>query len=1164
MATHPARSPEDSFDAPRRRFLDALSSRLDALDEALTSLEADAASATQRAQLRRRLQAMSEASGVLGFELLGAAFASAESSLACASDPGSTERAIADVRRTLSLVPSMVEHAEEAVAAPASGDDARGQAVDSTPEPQPHRVVVLGTLASHEAAVTAVGALDDATIDFTVDLHDALDLAGSLSRPTLVLDGRHRDAGRALDVLGALGPCVVVGPAPQLLKRPGVRSAHSVIETFDELPAHLLATTESSAEPALTAPQHPGRTTSNGRRQPGARVDNLPGRTILVADADPAMAWFLVGVLRSAQAEVLEARDGLEAWRLARERTPDLIVSDVSLPELDGFGLCRNVKHDVVLGDVPVLLVSWKEDALQRARELGAGADGYFLKEADASTILRRCAEVLEPRANVERRLRTEDRVPGRLNGMTPRLVLRLTCDIVDNARVHFEDAGYHYEVYVGDGRILSARRTAQDGCQESGETVLPALLGMRAGRFIVERTGEVVQSSFTGSMSALLAPHIARTRRAVRVLQGGTLHKVARLELDEGVLAPYLTSSPPIVQQLVRKLNDDVAPAALMRSVSAGLVESVLTDLALRGGVRRALDMDGVDVLDDGDAYSQPFDLEVRTPTAGFQVVAARGAPRVDRNSSQEEALEAAEFAGAIESKPLPIVTHASEVILPRSDPHRTSRIPLPDRDAEEPETGWAPTQAELHALSDALPDADDLGLAASCDAGDALDTHSSAPEALAPLPDRVEAEANPDSSSDDEQLPTTSDSVPSLPPQPHPEPPGPAAEIELGVALFGELSGTPSPEPARPATAEPKHSESSKAPMLREHRITTDELLVADSLKEPTRHAEDDFVDDGDPLFDSLHAELPSSPNPRHVQTTQSGTTTPPKTSLSPRDGARAATLRATAWVGSAKRAAGHAVEWAKSRQRASAVIGADVGNPLAHLPPPFGDGPEPAVEPEGSPLPNRPSQDLGDSTANAKSGPELDKASRSRLRRVVAAGKRVAVPAAALLTAAGVAFGVMGVIVEKLQSETPTESALALPEELEQETSLGGDTGAREFAAVNADDGNVANPDVAPPTKTTLGPRLEMHSIDLPLPDGIQVAPEKGLLEINTAGDHKIYVGGVFVGRGPVRRVPLAAGAHQVQLRLDGDEDSVRVVVTSGRRVRVEPVTRAAITP
>jgi hypothetical protein len=70
-------------------------------------------------------------------------------------------------------------------------------------------------------------------------------------------------------------------------------------------------------------------------------------------------------------------------------------------------------------------------------------------------------------------------------------------------------------------------------------------------------------------------------------------------------------------------------------------------------------------------------------------------------------------------------------------------------------------------------------------------------------------------------------------------------------------------------------------------------------------------------------------------------------------------------------------------------------------------------------------------------------------------------------------------------------------------------------------------------------------------LDLPADLTVANDKGLLEVNTEGQHSIYVDGVFVGRGPVRRMPLVAGTHEIRLTLDGAEERYSANVHAGKR-------------
>jgi len=118
---------------------------------------------------------------------------------------------------------------------------------------------------------------------------------------------------------------------------------------------------------------------------------SLQGRRVVIADDDPAVVWFMSGLLKALGVEVLEAHDGARALSLTYDAWPDLVVSDVLMPKLDGFSLCHEIKRDVAVRDVPVILLSWKEDLLQRVRELGGSADGYLRKEAALRRSPRGC-----------------------------------------------------------------------------------------------------------------------------------------------------------------------------------------------------------------------------------------------------------------------------------------------------------------------------------------------------------------------------------------------------------------------------------------------------------------------------------------------------------------------------------------------------------------------------------------------------------------------------------------------------------------------------------------------------------------------------------------------------------------------------------------------------
>ena len=108
--------------------------------------------------------------------------------------------------------------------------------------------------------------------------------------------------------------------------------------------------------------------------------------TILIVDDDPDMRLYLRSCLVAFSAEidhVLEASDGLEALPLARSGVPDLVISDVLLPRLDGYGLCLAIKEDPGLRHLPVLLITG-EDVDRSVRSV---ADGFLAKPFNAGQL---------------------------------------------------------------------------------------------------------------------------------------------------------------------------------------------------------------------------------------------------------------------------------------------------------------------------------------------------------------------------------------------------------------------------------------------------------------------------------------------------------------------------------------------------------------------------------------------------------------------------------------------------------------------------------------------------------------------------------------------------------------------------------------------------------
>ena len=343
----------------------------------------------------------------------------------------------------------------------------------------------------------------------------------------------------------------------------------------------------------------PAFVTVSGEDAPSEPIEvDLAGRRALVVDDDPAVVWFFAGLLREQGADVYEADDGCEALERARRDRPDLVISDILMPRLDGFGLTRAMKRDPQLADVPVILLSWKEDFLQRMRQLKAGASGYLRKEAGSAQILTAVRDVLRPRARLESRLKAGGDVRGRLEDVGIQTLLTTVSRLRPDARLTLRDASSLYEVDLRDGELVDLTRTASDGAFARGHKVLDSLFGTTAGRFTVVDDEAEARRIIDEPLSMLLASGMTELAARVDAVSGKNLSKAASVDLDEEALDAVLRASPEEVERVVKPLRAGTGPRALMMDgeVAPEVLESVLVDLARQGAIRRVFGPDGED----------------------------------------------------------------------------------------------------------------------------------------------------------------------------------------------------------------------------------------------------------------------------------------------------------------------------------------------------------------------------------------------------------------------------------------------------------------------------------------------------------------------------------------------------------------------------------------
>jgi two-component system alkaline phosphatase synthesis response regulator PhoP len=119
---------------------------------------------------------------------------------------------------------------------------------------------------------------------------------------------------------------------------------------------------------------------------------------ILVVDDEQAIVDVLAYNLAKAGHTSLVARDGLEALRLAREESPDLVILDLMLPGMDGLEVLRKLRADSGTRELPTVIVSAKGEEADIVSGLELGADDYLTKPFSPRVLVARVRAVLRRR----------------------------------------------------------------------------------------------------------------------------------------------------------------------------------------------------------------------------------------------------------------------------------------------------------------------------------------------------------------------------------------------------------------------------------------------------------------------------------------------------------------------------------------------------------------------------------------------------------------------------------------------------------------------------------------------------------------------------------------------------------------------------------------------
>ena len=214
-----------------------------------------------------------------------------------------------------------------------------------------------------------------------------------------------RSAGQrlALHIDEVLGnrEVVVKNLGPQLARLPGlagmsVLASGAVVLIYNPV---ALATVYGDAARALTMESEAAQVSGATPAAPASAANTL-APLVLVVDDSITVRRVTQRLLKREGFRVALANDGLHALAVLAEEKPDVVLSDIEMPRMDGFDLVRNIRNDANLRDLPVIMITSRIAEKHREHAMELGVDHYLGKpysEDELLALIRSyCAEAVE------------------------------------------------------------------------------------------------------------------------------------------------------------------------------------------------------------------------------------------------------------------------------------------------------------------------------------------------------------------------------------------------------------------------------------------------------------------------------------------------------------------------------------------------------------------------------------------------------------------------------------------------------------------------------------------------------------------------------------------------------------------------------------------------
>lgn len=262
------------------------------------------------------------------------------------------------------------------------------------------------------------------------------------------------------------------------------------------------------------------------RREERTFNPSLP--SILIAEDNTEICSFLHDLL-SEEYNVISASDGLEAWENLKIAIPDIVLSDVVMPQKDGYTLCSEIKANAEYSHIPVILLTAKNDKGSTIKGLGEGADAYIGKPFDPDFLKATIQSLIENRRRIQKKVLnlTQDTIKDEKlveQASLSEQEVKFLAKVHDVIEQHFEDEQFSIDAMAKEIGVSYSKLYAKIKAL-TGQTPLEfistykmnkAMELLKSGKYNVSEVADMVGASSPFNFSRDFKKHFGMTPSSV------------------------------------------------------------------------------------------------------------------------------------------------------------------------------------------------------------------------------------------------------------------------------------------------------------------------------------------------------------------------------------------------------------------------------------------------------------------------------------------------------------------------------------------------------------------------------------------------------------------------------------------------------------------------